>query len=469
MSDRQALSKSSPSRGFNLGLHPPLAWMAILGLVLFSALCMAGAAKILNFAFPAVSFAVGAFLYFRYPILYVSFTWWIWFLTPLVRRLVDYRSGYTDPSPVLLSPTLVTLVTLATLWQHLPKTHRQGGLPFVLTFAGVFYGYLIGIIQNSPIVSTKALLDWLTPVLFGFHLFVNWRNYPSYSQTIQRTFAWGVLVMGVYGVYQYLVAPEWDRFWLTNLDFRGITFGRPNPLEIRVWSTMNGPLVFAVFMMAGLLLLFTNQGVLRLPASVAGYLAFLLSLVRTAWGGWFVAMLTLAVSLKAKLQMRLIITILVMVMCVFPLTTIEPFSEVINSRLQSFSNVDEDGSSQARKATYQRYLEEALTTFVGKGIGGMPGLDSSLLDMLFALGWFGTIFYMGGMLLLLCELLQGSKSPLDPFANSARAITIGVFFQLFLGPMTVGPSGIILWGFLGISVAARKYHSHQLTADLKKN
>lgn len=189
MSRRQILANISPSKVFSLGLRPVLAWMAILGLVLFTAVfILAGASKILNLAFPAGSLIVGIFLYIRYPIMYVSFTWWMWFLTPFVRRLIDYRSGFTDPSPVLLSPYLVTLVTLATLWQHLPRMHRQGGLPFVLAFVGVFYGYLIGIIQNPLIVSTKALLEWLTPVLFGFHLFVNWRNYPNYRQNIQRTF-----------------------------------------------------------------------------------------------------------------------------------------------------------------------------------------------------------------------------------------------------------------------------------------
>ncbi len=471
MSDRQTLSSRSPkNKGFQLGLQPAPAWMAILGFILFSALCIvAGAGKILNLAFPAGAFAVGIFLYVRYPILYIGFTWWIFFLTPLVRRLADYRSGYTEPSPMLLAPFLVSLVTLATLWKHLPKTHRHGGLPFVLTFVGVFYGYLVGLIQNPPMDVTKALLEWLIPVLFGFHLFVNWQNYPDYRQNIQRTFVWGVLVTGVYGVLQYLVAPEWDRYWLINLGTAGITFGKPEPLEIRVWSTMNAPGPFAAVMMAGLLLLFSTKGALKLPATIFGYLAFLVSVVRTAWGGWFVALLVLSTSLKANLQMRLIITVLAMAVCVFPLTTIEPFSEVINSRFQSLSNVQDDGSGQARAEIYNTFLSSALTSFLGKGIGGMPGLDSGVLDMLFALGWLGTIFYMGGIILLLFELFQGSESRFDLFASTARAIPTGIFFQLILGPVMLGLPGLILWSFLGIGMAARKYYQHQRIAELKKS
>jgi hypothetical protein len=96
---------------------------------------------------------------------------------------------------------------------------------------------LVGLINNPPLAVARAFLEWLTPILFGFHLFIHWRHYPSYRQNIQRIFLWGVLVMGVYGVLQYLVAPEWDRFWLINVK----AFGSAEPLAIRVFSTVNSP------------------------------------------------------------------------------------------------------------------------------------------------------------------------------------------------------------------------------------
>lgn len=467
---RRTVPSHPPKKGFfSLGLQPAQAWMAILGFIIFSALCsLAGLGKILNLAFPAGAFAVAIFLYVRYPVLYIGFTWWIWFITPLIRRLADYRSGFTDPSPILLTPYLVILVTLATLWQHLPKTHREGGLPFVLTFAGVFYGFLVGLIQASPVTVTIAFLEWLTPVLFGFHLFVNWRDYPSYSRTIQLTFVWAVLLTGAYGIFQYLVAPDWDRFWLIKTEMASA--GTPVPLGIRVWSTMSGPGVFAIFMMAGLLLLFTNQGALRLPASTVGYISFLLSLVRSAWVGWFMGFLALVTSLKAKLQRRLIISILVMAVFVIPLTKVEPFSEVINARLQSLSNAEKDGSAQARSALFTDNIDKALTNFQGDGIGTAGKFsDNALLTILFSLGWFGTIFYMGGMLLLLFELFQASEMSFDSFACTARAIAFGVFVQLIFGSVMLEGPGVVLWGFLSTGIAARKYHQHQRSARFQQS
>jgi hypothetical protein len=244
--------------------------MAILILVLFTAVCiLAGAGSFLNIAFPVGALVVGAFLYFRYPILYIGFTWWIWFLTAFVRRLVDYRSSYTEPSPLLLAPYLVTALTLVTVFQYLPKARREGGLVFILPLVGISYGFLIGLIYYPPFVATRGFLDWLTPLTFGFHLLVNWQNFPSYYQNIQRTFLWGTLVMGVYGIYQYIVAPEWDRLWLINSGMIS-SQGLPEPFGMRVWSTMNSVEPFAAVMTAGLLMLFNRPGSFRIRGWLLG-------------------------------------------------------------------------------------------------------------------------------------------------------------------------------------------------------
>lgn len=421
---------------------------------------------------------MGVFLYRRYPLLYIGFTWWLWFLTPLVRRLIDYRSGWDQRGFILLSPILVTLITCVAFFKYLPRASRLGGLPFVLSFIGVFYGLMIGLVNTSPMAAAQALLIWFTPIPFSFYLFINWRHYPELRQNIQRTFLWGVLVMGIYAIVQYVVAPEWDRFWLISSGLI-TSAGSPEPFGMRVWSTMNSTQPFGVAMLAGLLLLFSSKDNLRIPASVAGYLAFLLTTVRSAWLGWLVGLVTLLTSLKPKFQMRLIITILVLVICVFPLTTISPFSEMINSRLQTFSNLENDTSANDRANTYQKTLGIALSQVLGKGIGNNVittaegkvetiQMDSGILDTLFAIGWFGTIFYLGGILLIFFNLFHNSESSFDPFACAARAIGVGLFVQTPLSSMTLGVGGVIFWSFLSMGMAANKYHQHQrITARSK--
>jgi len=468
VSHREITSSRSPTKGFNLGLQPLPAWLAILALVLFSALCLLiHAGSILRLTYPLLALAVGVFLYLRYPILYIGFTWWVWFLTPLVTRLADYQSGWDAQRLMMVAPYLVTLVTLATFFKNLPRSYREGGLPFVLTFAGVFYGFVIGLIMNSPAAAARSLLDWLSPVSFGFHIFMNWRDYPNYRQNIQRTFLWGVLLVGMYGLMQYVVAPDWDRLWLVTSKMTS-SAGRPEPFGFRLWSTMHEPAACGYLMMTGGLLLLNSNNPLRIPAALFGYLTLLLTMVRTVWGAWLVGFITLITSLKPQLQMRLIITILVVTVCVIPLTTILPLSDGLTSRLQSFSNLENDTSANDRKALYQGLLNIALSEGFGQGLGSGEPIDSGILVILLTLGWFGTSFYLGGIILLLFILFQGSESRFDPFANTARSISIGLIGIIFFGSPTLSIYGMFFWGFSALGMAARKYYQHQLITELKR-
>lgn len=448
-----------------LRFRPALAWTGILSLVLVVGLgILAGVGGALRLLYPAGAAAVGILLYGRYPLLYISFTWWIWFLTPLVRRLIDQQSGWQDPSIVLLAPPLVTLITVVTLFRHLPGVHRQGGLPFILCFASVFYGFLIGLVQNSLAGTVVALLNWLPPLLFGFHLFVNWQQYPVYRQTVERTFLWGVLVMGSYGVWQYLIAPGWDRIWLTNAVDTNV-FGYPEPLGIRVWSTMNSPQPFAAVMMAGLILLLSNRDRLKFAATGVGYLSFLLSLARSGWLSWVAGLILYLPSLKSHLQIRLLITLMTMALLVVPLASIEPLASEIAPRLESLSNTQEDGSYQARLEGYNELLGEALTEGMGRGLGvtvesnHLGSQDSGILTLLFSLGWLGAIPYATGMFLIFLKLFQGTEARFDTFASAARAIAFGIFAQIGLNVSMIGVVGLVLWGFLGIGLAASRYHA----------
>ena len=456
----------SPTKRFLTILEPAPAWTAILGFVFCTfLLIMAGAGSILNLFFPAGALIVGVFLYFRAPILYLGFTWWICFLSPLVRRLADYRSSFTEPSPILLAPFLVVLVTLVTLYKNLPKAHRIGALPYILCLASIFFGICLGFVQTSPISVGINALKWLSPVLLSFHLFVNWREYPNYRQNIRRVFLWGVLVMGVYGIFQYLTAPEWDRFWHINSGMRSI--GIPEPLGIRVWSTMNSPGPFAFFMMAGLLTLIDRTGALSIFASVFGYLSFLLTLLRTAWLGWFGAIVILFSSLKAKHQMRLIIIFAVLAMSLVPLIAMDSFSESITSRLDTFSNIENDGSGQARLGVYSRFLSNPSIALIGTGMGNYEVTseleigDSGLIGIFLSFGWFGGSVYLSGMLKLIFELWSFSGRSPDRFINIANAIAMSSLFILPLAYSNLDVHGICLWGFLGIGLAGKKYYQSQ--------
>ncbi len=447
-----------------LGIYPLHAWGPILALVLFTTFCiLIKAGGVLRLVFPAGAFVVGLFLYLKYPLIYASYTLWLWFITPLVRRLSDWQGGWQEPSTILLTPFLVTVITLWTVFRKLPQARQEGSLLFVLPLFGIFYGWLIGLLQLPIMQVMVPTLNWITPVLFGFHLFSQWREYPRYSQMMRNTFLWGVLVTGVYGIYQYVTAPEWDRFWLINTGLN--TSGDPEPYGLRVFSTMNSAGPFAIVIMTGVLLLFSTRNPLQFPATAAGYLSLLLTLVRSAWLGWVIGFLTLAVSLKPNLQKRLVLTALVMVLCVLPLTVIEPFSEKISARFDTLNDVQGDQSYNDRSENYDANLKLALVEFIGKGLGGAGNagkdIDSAILDTLFSLGWIGSGFYVSGMVLLLFNLFNKSEGGADMFASAARAICLSMFALLLTSSLMLGLMGVVFWGFLGMGTAANRYNQRQ--------
>jgi hypothetical protein len=471
VNNKHVLTTNSSERGFSIGLQPKPAWMAILLLVIPTALCLLiRFSSILQIFFPTGALIVGAFLYWRYPVLYLGFNWWLWFIAPFIARVVEYQNGLTDPGLrlIILAPYLVTILTAFSFFKHLPRTYRQDGLPFFLGFIAILYAFCVGLAKSNSITEiVQGVLSWLPGIFFGFHLLINWQDYPSYRQNTQRTFLWGTLVMGIYGVVQYIVAPEWDRFWLRNSEELLLCCGWPEPLQIRVWSTLNYPFTFAYAMMASLLLLLNRQEPLVFLAIIPGFMSFLLSEVRAAWGGWFIGFLTIVTSLKQYYQMRLITALLVIGVCLTPLATMEPFSEVITSRLETLSNVKEDHSFNERAEIYGKLVNSAVSEFNGRGMGGAKIIDAGTLDVLATLGWLGIIPFVSAIVLIFLKLFQYAEARSDPFMNSARAIVLSIFITLPATNTMVLLPGVMFWGFSGMAMAAHKYHHYQRTVGLR--
>ncbi|MEL7069113.1 MAG: O-antigen ligase domain-containing protein [Cyanobacteria bacterium J06581_3] len=428
--------------------------------------------SIVNLFFPCGALIVALVLYTKSPPAYVGFIWWLCFLTPLVRRLADFNGSYTVPSPVLLAPYIAILVSSLTTIQKLPGAVSKGGMPFILALFGILYAYCAGCVNGSLSSATLALVQWSSPVIFGAYLFLNWRLYSDFKEATKKAFIWGALVMGAYGIYQYLVAPEWETFWLVNfigedaktIRLLGSAFGTPEPMGIRVWSTMNGPYTFASFIVPGLLILLNYTGPLQPLISAVAYLSFLLSSSRTAWIGGFISMNVFFATLKPKQQMRFMLLLTVAFLALIPLATAGPFSELIVSRLETFTNLSKDGSGAARSTTYQALFGEAITSFLGYGLGSVPNfgyiLDSAILKILFAFGWIGAAPYLVGLVTSILPTHSHNRIQSDTFSGISKSFVFGSLFMLPLAPALDGETAIAIWGFASLRLAASKQYSN---------
>ena len=446
----------SPSSARNLGII----LAAALSLSIAAALWFGNKPQLLRVAIPAMAALVGWLLYTGRPITYISYSLWVWFLAPFVRRIVDWHFGFFEPNFVLLAPLLVSGISLSTL---LPSArHPKDRIPvsFVLCGVAVLYGFVVGLFLHASPESLFGLLNWLCPMLFGLHLYLNWPQYARYQAAIIRTFVFALLILGLYAIYQFFAPPIWDRNWLENV--KATSFGLPEPLQVRVWSTMNSPGPFANAMMVGLLLLLVVPARLKLPSAIAGYLSLLLSAVRTAWLSWIVGFFLILKSVNPRILVRLVLSIILLVACLVPLASDPRIATVISERLNTFTDLRHDESFGARVDLYKLLIRDAVTSPFGRGLEAARDLpiDSGILTLIFSLGWLGTALFTVGILSLFFSRDRFVNNT-DQFYRVAKVIMIAILAQIISGEVFVSVTGAIFWIFAGMQLAAVRYHENQ--------
>ena len=427
-------------------------------------------AELLNLAYPAAGLFIAGMLYAARPALYVGFVWWIWFITPFIRRVIDYQIGYTSLSLVMLTPFLATSFAFFTVLRYGKLLKERAFAPFALAMLGVTYGYVVGVVRAGVAGATFDLITWFAPICFGFHVIVFWREYPVYRQVVRSTFMWGVLVMGAYGIIQFFALPAWDARWMVDSGMNSI--GRPEPFEVRIFGTLNSPGPYSLALMAGILLLFDARGLLPRFATVPAFGAFLLARVRSAWAGWVIVLAFMVWRLRGPMRARLLVVLVAGLVLSLPLLMQGPVAETVGGRLETLGNLDEDNSMQARTALYSVALDKALLNPIGSGLGsvgravklgsdGVASFDSGILAIPFTLGWPGTLAYMGGVLWLLVRIVRIRERDLDQFAVICAGLAGALIVMLIISNSFSGFRGLVFWCFAALAAAAQFFYQEQ--------
>ena len=427
-----------------------------------------GLARPVQWVFPCVLTALAAFAFFRAKPLYVGMTLWVWLLTPEMRRIIDYQTGYNAINVVQVTPLLVTFISALALFEKIPLLFRPKYLGFLLILLGIVYGYLIGIVQLTVYTATFDFMQWVAPVVFGFFIASQRDNFRDHKNTIEGSFLWALLLVGGYGIYQYFYLPPWDAFWIKNTDIASI--GLPLPQRVRVFSTINSPLPLGSVLMTGLLVIFVTRRPMRWPAAVIGFICFALTFVRTSWLGWVVGFIYLLLRSRSRQKFVLIGGLMVASAAVYAVLVMSPISDPFTKRLQTLSRLEEEGSYRARMAKYDEMFIKTLSNFIGNGIGSLGTatklsneaninvwlFDSGILAVPYELGWPGLLLVAPGLLLLFSSDRRGVRENDRPFCHVADAICISLLFQMLSFNSLSGISGLILFTFFGLRIAAQE-------------
>ena len=439
-----------------------LTWiLAVTSCVAIAGLFHLGKASLLRMTIPACAFSIGVSLYLRRPAAFLGFALWSWMLTPLLRRFVDWRMGFADQNLVLLTPFLVSGIAILD-FRHLRRSQEIRIAPFVLCGTAVLYGFLVGMVIHPSGEVIYGLVDWLSPMLLGLHLYIHWERWPANQEVIQKVALWGLLVMGVYGIVQFYHPAAWDIAWLEGLPggIASSTFGRPEPKQIRVWSTLNAPGPFASVTVALLLLVITKRSRLRIPAFAAGLYALLLSLVRTSWLTGVFGMLYFAKNSNRQVFIKVLFALGACGLGLVLLANSSLNVPIIQDRLKTLGNLKEDESVRDRTRLYTGLSGEVAENPVGIGLNnadfykGYP-LDSGPIRMLLNLGWIGTLFYSIGIIQVLIPLYSRMDRT-DVWSISSTAIISTYLLQLVSGLVFIGASGAMFWLAVGAGLATKR-------------
>jgi hypothetical protein len=435
-----------------------------LALVILGAAAVAasvGLAPLVAYAVPLAVAGAAVALAGRRSTAYVEFLLWVWLLTPGLRRIVDLHAGWDPLSPVMLAAPLASLAALPTILRGRRRVHRDAQIAFLVTLLALAYGVLVGVVRTSSVAAPlAALLTWAPPIVSGLYVATVGPSRDAMAKLLTRFAVGAALAVGGYALVQWFGLPAWDRYWMEHAPMASI--GRPEPMEVRVFSTLNSPGPFASVIAALLVVLLGTRSRLRLPAAVLAVVGLGLSLVRSAWLGLAVALLAVVSGRQSRSLRRTLL--LVAVPAVALLMTGGPVSEAVNERISaSVEKGDEDLSLLERADLYAELGPVVVRDLVGQGLGttgvstkaGNDGdlgehgdLDSGLLEYLFVFGLpVGLAALVATTVAAVGAWRRGRRgSELD---KACAAAALGIFVQLPFGNALVSVSGLFFWLLLG--------------------
>jgi hypothetical protein len=196
---------------------------------------------------------------------------------------------------------------------------------------------------------------------------------------------------------------------------------------------------------------------LQLPAVLSGLFALLLTAVRASWLGWLVGFLSVIFSSKLKSNFNLLIMAGLLVPVLIVLGQQESFAGLLQQRFLTFLNPQDDGSFTGRSYEFQNRFDDALINVIGDGLGG-SSYDNFVLAILMNTGWIGTILYSTGIALATRQVFQPVTKARDMFPTCLRGAVLTGLSRILVNSPTLGASGAVFWGCLGLGIAMVRYY-----------
>jgi hypothetical protein len=415
--------------------------------------------------YPLYCLIVGLAMIRHRRALYPSFVVIVFVMAPFLRRVIDEHAGFQQFNLVLLAPYVTLLPTLVPLLRQSLGFSRHGSWPFTLMLGCFVYGSFIALFEARLVPGLYEPLRWALPVALAAYIIESCEEVDE----IRRRLIWSlciiVPVMTLYGIYQYVSPPAWDRLWLVNAN--NPTFGSPVPFGVRVFSLMNSPGSTGMFTAFAIVLLVSEGGLFAL-IGLAGMPLLALTMLRVGWVACAAGLLVVLVQAPARRKAGFIaaVAVLAVVGSLFAgsLQLSPNVSHALQERLDSFTSLSKDTSASDRLHTYSTFLERFSDEVMGEGYGANASmatmtelhqevpLDSGIMEALLIYGLIGGLIYfiaLGGVTL---EAYRASRQAAGMLAGSF-AVIVGQIVTFPGGSNQIGESGLLAWIGVGLLLA----------------
>jgi hypothetical protein len=249
--------------------------------------------------------------------------------------------------------------------------------------------------------------------------------------------------------------------------------GVPVPFLIRVFSTLNAPGPYAVFLIFAVLIGLPAPQRWKFIALALGLTALVLTKTRSAWAAFLLGALVLQLRQPLRNLPRQWIALAVVLLLAAPAITHPRVMRAVSGRAASLVSIEDDRSYRERLAITNYVVGRMKHNVVGDGLGLLGGagklqvtngpkisvtaLDSGVLEIFSVMGWMGGALFSFALFGVVILIVRERSVRRDAVANGAAAAAIAILVAAFFGNVFNGVSGVMFWSAVGFAVAGKSY------------
>jgi O-Antigen ligase len=429
------------------------------------ALAFSPASKGLIVLVPAAGFGLAWYLQRRFPRYYVGLVCWLFILTPMLRRMIEFRAQANNATFIMIAPFLACWAGLGILRGQVSSVRNARLRTWLFVVIALLYGAAVGFLQNSPMSVIQDWLGWSSPLCFAVYLYVQREHAKGLLDSFRANMIAGTIVMGLYGLWQFFFITPWDAFWMETTTLTSI--GSPDSMQVRVFSTMNTPQPLADFLLCGLFLSLAAKGRARFIATPLSILVVGLSMSRSAWVCGAIGLVVFSLETTPRQRVRLISSVAACLLALFLAFQLPGIGDTLSRRMETFSSLRGDGSVNDRLANQQRAITAFEDSPFGLGMGvaarhdqasatyGVPPAafvinDNGIEAALLSFGWFGSVIFAIGFGGAVITVWRQSR---DPELMALKVLLLSLVIQIPSLHVFAGASGFLIWGAIGFCFA----------------